>query len=107
MPEELNDKIRKTWENVYDKIFSKIKGKLMEGDLQGTNTLYFTNKLRELGIINRLNSGRFVEVLKIPKEFIISAFMEGKEGMKRLRKMAWRRKHKGEMMSTIRPYQKF
>jgi len=99
-----DDRIRKTWENIYDKVFTRIKGKLMEGDLQGTNTLRFVTKLREMGIIRRLRSGRFIEVLKIPKEFVVSAFIEGKDGMKRLRKMAWRRKQKSEFQ--IRPYQK-
>jgi ribosomal protein L37E len=93
---QLFDDRKKYWESIYNKVFSKIHGKLMEGDLKGTNTVQFVTKLREMGIIRRLRSGRFVEVLKIPKEFVVSSFMEGKDGMKRLRKMAWRRKQKPE-----------
>ena len=104
MPEELNDKIRGYYEKLYKQVFGRIKGKIFETDLPTANSVRFCNTLCKYGILRRLRNGRFVEMLKIPQEFIVQCFVEG--DMNKLRKMAYRRKNKKEMMSTIRPYQK-
>ena len=102
MPEMLNDKIKKTWENIYKLVFGKIKGKLFEMDLPSANAVRFTNTLCKYGVLRRLRNGRFVEVLRIPEEFIVSCFVEG--DMNRLRRMAYRRRKK-EMMAPVRSIQ--
>lgn len=99
-----DDKLRKYYEAMYQKVFSKIKGKIFETDLVGANSVRFTNTLCKYGVIRRLRNGRFVEMLKIPKEFVISCFLEN--NMKKLREMAWRRKRKQQKEYQIRPYQK-
>lgn len=102
---ELYDgKLKKYYETMYQKVFSKIKGKIFETDLVGANSVRFTNTLCKYGVIRRLRNGRFVEMLKIPKEFVISCFVEN--NMKKLREMAWRRKRKQQKEYQIRPYQK-
>ena len=88
---QIFDDRKKYWETVYDKVFSKIRSKLLEDELQGTNVLKFVNTLSRLGVIKRLRSGRYEETYKIPKEFVVSAFVEGKSGLPRLRRMVLRR----------------
>lgn len=91
VPKEMNDRIREVYGKIYDKVFSKIRSKLLEDELQGTNVLKFVNTLSRLGVIKRLRSGRYEETYKIPKEFVVSAFVEGKSGLPRLRRMVLRR----------------
>jgi len=102
--EELNDRMRGYYEKLYKQVFGKIKGKIFETDLPTANSVRFCNTLCKYGILRKLRNERFVEMLKIPQEFVVQCFVEG--DMNKLRKMAYRRKHKKEMMSTIRPYQK-
>jgi hypothetical protein len=98
-----DDKLRKYYETMYQKVFSKIKGKIFETDLVGANSVRFTNTLCKYGVIRRLRNGRFVEMFKIPKEFVISCFVEN--NMKKLREMTWRRRRKQQKEYQIRPYQ--
>ena len=101
---ELYDgKLKKYYEKMYDKVFSKIKGKIFETDLVGANSVRFTNALCKYGIIRRLRNGRFVEMLKIPKIFVINAFVEG--DMNKLRRLAYNRK-RNKSEYQIKPYQK-
>lgn len=99
-----DDKLKKYYESMYNKIFSKIKDKIFETDLVGGNLVRFANALCKYGVIRKLRNDRFVEMVKIPKEFVIQCFVEG--DMKRLRGMVWRRKRKQQREYQIRPYQK-
>jgi len=91
VPEKLYDnKLRRSWENIYKKVFSRIKGKVFESDLPTANSVRFVNQLARYGIVKRLRNGRLVELLKIPREELINCFVES--DMKKLWRMAYTRK---------------
>lgn len=91
VPEQLyDDKLRKSWESIYNRVFSRIRGKIFENDLPTANTVRFVNQLSRYGIVRRLRNGRIAELLNIPKDAVIQCFVES--DMKKLWRMAYSRK---------------